>query len=68
MNVLVFTVGLVIFVTYMIFLVRMINTQHKKQEKEQGSIKEAVGLYKVKQKEWKVFKKGKIIKDKQRHG
>ena len=32
----IFTVGFVIFATYMFFLVRMINTQHKIQEKENG--------------------------------
>jgi len=38
MNILIFTIGFVIFATYMFFLVRMINTQHKKQELEQGPI------------------------------
>jgi len=38
MNILIFSVGLVIFVTYMFFLVRMINTQHKKQEQENGPV------------------------------
>lgn len=32
----IFGVGFAIFVTYMFFLVRMINTQHKIQEKENG--------------------------------
>lgn len=32
----IFAVGFVIFATYMFFLVRMINTQHKIQEKENG--------------------------------
>ena len=32
----IFAVGFVIFVTYMFFLVRMINTQHKIQERENG--------------------------------
>ena len=38
MNVLIFSIGFIIFVTYMFFLVRMINQQHKKQEQEQGKI------------------------------
>ena len=38
MNILIFTIGFVIFATYMFFLVRMINTQHKKQELEHGPI------------------------------
>ena len=36
MNAIIFTVGSVIFVTYMFFLIRMINRAHKQQEKEQG--------------------------------
>ena len=36
MNTIIFTVGSVIFVTYMFFLIRMINRAHKQQEKEQG--------------------------------
>lgn len=36
MTALIFGVGLAIFVTYMYFLVRMINTQHKIQERELG--------------------------------
>lgn len=36
MNAIIFTVGSVIFVTYMFFLIRMINKAHKQQEKEQG--------------------------------
>ena len=36
MNTAIFIVGFVIFVTYMFFLVRMINIAHKQQEKEQG--------------------------------
>ena len=39
MSALIFAVGLFIFVTYMYFLVRMINTQHKIQEKELGKVK-----------------------------
>ena len=38
MSALIFGVGLAIFVTYMYFLVRMINTQHKLQEKELGKV------------------------------
>ena len=38
MNILIFSIGFIIFVTYMFFLVRMINQQHKKQEQEQGKI------------------------------
>ncbi len=36
MDILIFAIGLVIFVTYMYFLIRMINRAHKQQEKEQG--------------------------------
>ena len=32
----IFGIGLVIFMTYMFFLVRMINITHKQQEKEDG--------------------------------
>ena len=38
MTELIFGVGLAIFVTYMYFLVRMINTQHKISEKEHGKV------------------------------
>ena len=38
MTALIFTVGFIIFVTYMFFLVRMINTQHKLSEKEHGKV------------------------------
>ena len=38
MSALIFGVGLAIFVTYMYFLVRMINTQHKISEKEHGKV------------------------------
>ena len=47
MTSLIFTVGLIIFVTYMFFLVRMINTQHKLSEKEHGKVE---------------FKKNKVFK------
>ncbi len=36
MNVLIFTIGSVIFITYMYFLLRMVNRAHKAQEKAQG--------------------------------
>ena len=38
MTALIFGVGFAIFVTYMYFLVRMINTQHKISEKEHGKV------------------------------
>ena len=38
MTALIFGVGFTIFVTYMYFLVRMINTQHKISEKEHGKV------------------------------
>ena len=38
MTTLIFGVGFAIFVTYMYFLVRMINTQHKISEKEHGKV------------------------------
>lgn len=38
MTALIFGVGLAIFVTYMYFLLKMINTQHKIQEKENGKV------------------------------
>ena len=36
MNIAIFTVGLVVFVTYMFFLLRMISRQNLLQEKEHG--------------------------------
>ncbi len=33
---LIFSIGLTIFMSYMFFLLRMINITHKQQEKEQG--------------------------------
>ena len=36
MNVLIFTIGFIIFITYMFFLLRMVNRAHKSQEKAQG--------------------------------
>ena len=58
MTELIFGVGLAIFVTYMYFLVRMINTQHKISEKEHG---------KVQYKRKRVFKvnKEEVTDDKQ---
>ena len=38
MTALIFGVGFAIFTTYMYFLVRMINTQHKISEKEHGKV------------------------------
>ena len=38
MTALIFGVGFAIFVTYMYFLVRMINTQNKISEKEHGKV------------------------------
>jgi len=38
MNVLIFSIGFVIFATYMFFLIRMINKAHKKQEQEHGKV------------------------------
>lgn len=55
MDVLIFSIGVTIFVTYMFFLIRMINRAHKQQEKELGPNKEFVKKYKVKKledKEW----------------
>jgi|TARA_R100000482_G_C5090347_1_gene130497 MFS superfamily sulfate permease-like transporter len=42
MNGIIFGIGLAIFVTYMYFLVKMINTQHKIQEKEHGKRQSAI--------------------------
>ncbi len=36
MDILIFCIGFVIFVTYMFFLLRMINKSHKSQERAQG--------------------------------
>jgi hypothetical protein len=38
MTALIFGVGLTIFITYMYFLIKMINTQHKIQEKQLGKV------------------------------
>ena len=39
MDILIFCIGFVIFVTYMFFLLRMINRAHKHQERAQGKYK-----------------------------
>ena len=57
MNVAIFIVGCVIFVTYMFFLLRMINISHKKQEIENGPN----GIQKPSSKNIKEIKK--IIKE-----
>ena len=49
MNSAIFIVGFIIFVTYMFFLVRMINIAHKQQEKEQGKINYKAQSKKVKE-------------------
>lgn len=43
----IFGVGFAIFVTYMFFLVRMINTQHKIQEKENGKSEKIKNVEKI---------------------
>ena len=55
MNILIFCIGLSIFVTYMFFLLKMINKAHKEQEEELGPTKEFVKKHKVKklnEEEW----------------
>ena len=55
MDILIFSIGVIIFVTYMFFLVRMINRAHKQQEKELGPTKHFVKKYnvkKLKDEEW----------------
>ena len=42
MDILIFAIGLVIFITYMYFLLKMINIAHKQQEKELGPNKKFV--------------------------
>tara|TARA_Y100000114_G_C11609392_1_gene254352 strand:+ start:390 stop:569 length:180 start_codon:yes stop_codon:yes gene_type:complete len=59
MSALIFTVGFIIFVTYMFFLIKMINTQHKIQEKQLGKVQ-----YKKKRVLKVNKKKNKIINDK----
>jgi hypothetical protein len=48
MSILIFTIGFIIFVTYMYFLVKMINTQHKIQEKVHGKSSSVRKRYVVK--------------------
>ena len=59
MSALIFTVGFIIFVTYMFFLIKMINTQHKIQEKQLGKVQ-----YKKKRVLKVNKKKNKIINEK----
>ena len=59
MNILIFAIGLVIFVTYMFFLLRMINIQHKKQEKENGKV-EKVRIRKAKRSPNEIGSSGKV--------
>ena len=59
MSALIFRVGFIIFVTYMFFLIKMINTQHKIQEKQLGKVQ-----YKKKRVLKVNKKKNKIINDK----
>lgn len=58
MTITIFIVGFVIFVTYMFFLLRMINISHKQQEKENGPN----GTYKKPTSE-NIKKMKKIIKE-----
>ena len=59
MNILIFSIGLAIFATYMYFLVRMINTQHKIQEKENGKV-EKVRIRKAKRFSVEIGSSGQI--------
>ena len=59
MNILIFSIGLAIFATYMYFLVRMINTQHKIQEKENGKV-EKVRIRKAKRLSVEIGSSGQI--------
>lgn len=59
MNILIFSIGLAIFATYMYFLVRMINTQHKIQEKENGKV-EKVRIRKAKKSSIEIGSAGKV--------
>ena len=55
MTALIFGVGFAIFVTYMYFLVRLINTQHKISEKEHGYVEyKRKRVFKVNKKKDKV--------------
>ena len=42
MDILIFSIGFSIFVTYMFFLLRMINRSHKSQEKAQNKYKRQI--------------------------
>jgi len=46
MDILIFCIGFVIFVTYMFFLLRMINKSHKSQERAQGKYKRQIHVTK----------------------
>ena len=46
MNILIFTIGFIIFITYMFFLLRMVNRAHKHQERAQGKYKYKTNTYK----------------------
>ena len=59
MNKLIISIGLAIFATYMYFLVRMINTQHKIQEKENGKV-EKVRIRKAKRSSIEIGSAGKV--------
>ena len=59
MNILIFSIGFAIFATYMYFLVRMINTQHKIQEKENGKV-EKVRIRKAKRLSVEIGSSGQI--------
>ena len=48
MDILIFCIGFVIFVTYMFFLLRMVNRAHKQQEEELVPNREFVKKYNVK--------------------
>ena len=59
MNILIFAIGFAIFATYMYFLVRMINTQHKIQEKENGKV-EKVRIRKAKRSPIEIGSSGEV--------
>ena len=42
MDILIFTIGFVIFITYMFFLLRMVNRAHNSQEKAQDKYKRQI--------------------------
>ena len=67
MDILIFCIGFVIFVTYMFFLLRMINKAHKQQEKAQGkyNYKKQISVTKNHEKMNKAEKeKGMVIEEK----